>query len=220
MSLRLAVCFCVLFFGFHFSPLAQVRIFAGPQLTTASYSIRDAKQSTDRKTGFTAGVGLTKPIEGPIFFSPAVYFSRKGYKVTFDRPGTPPDSAAKNNNTTISTIAFAPLLQLNFSKKQNHFFLRFGPAVEIAVSGKEIFDKSGNRTVSRSMLFDPTAYSRTAASVNAQLGFEHRSGLGIFAHYEHGLSSLNNNDRGPVILNRAAGVSVQWTSPRPSPAKQ
>jgi hypothetical protein len=43
-----------------------------------------------------------------------------------------------------------------------------------------------------------------------QVGFQHQSGLLLFAHYEHGLSSLNNKDFGPFILHRVAGISVGW----------
>jgi hypothetical protein len=211
MSVRPVLCFCVLFFCFRFSSPAQVRLFAGPQQTTAHYSVRNAKQSTDWKSGFSAGFGLINLIEGPLYFSPSLSVSRKGYKVRFDRRAAPPDTAAINNNTSINTVALAPLLQWNLSKKGSGFFLRLGPAVEVAFAGKEMFDKSQNRSVSRSMRFHPTAYSRTSFFANVHAGFEHRSGIGVFAHYEHGLSSLNNSDNGPLILNRVVGLSVQWT---------
>lgn len=222
MHSRQAVLLSFLLLCLQISTLSQVRVFAGPQMTTAAYSIRNVDQPTEWKGGFMAGIGLTNQVEGPLYFSPSLYFSRKGYKVTFNSPSVPPASAAKNNNTAINSIALAPLLQFNLSKKKNHIFFRFGPAIEVAISGKEIFDTAANKTVNRSMLFDPTAYSRTTFFATAHLGFEHQSGVGIFAYYEHGLSSLNNADLGPTILNRVVGVSLQWkfTSPRSSPAKQ
>src|SRR5215210_2347361 len=94
---------------------AQVRVFAGPQLTTAKYHIRNGKQDSEFKQGFMAGIGLTTLVEGPLYFAPSLYYSKKGYKVTFNRAAVPPGLDAKNNNTSINTIAFAPLLQFNLS---------------------------------------------------------------------------------------------------------
>lgn len=210
MRLRQTVLLSSVFLCCSFLSRAQLRIFAGPQMTTANYSIRNAKQETEWKTGFIAGLGLTNQVEGPVYFSPSLYFNRKGYKVTLDRPSVPPGTAAKNNNTTINTIALAPLLQFNLSKQKSHFFVRLGPAIEVAVSGTETFDTAANESVTRSMLFDPTGYSRTTAFANFHLGFEQQNGLGFSVHYEHGLSSLHNADRGPIILHRVVGASLQW----------
>ena len=189
---------------------AQFRIFAGPQLTTANYEIRHAKQETEHKQGFMAGIGLTSQVEGPLYFAPSLSYSRKGYKVSFDRPGVPPDSAALNNNTTINVLALAPLLQLNFSQSKSHFFFRFGPALDIALSGREVFDSAGGKRVDRAMAFESVAYSPATAYANFHLGYEHKSGLTLYAHYEHGLSNLNNSDLGPIILHRIVGVAVGW----------
>jgi len=192
------------------SSQAQFRIFAGPQMSSANFSIRNAKQSTEFKQGFMAGIGLTNAVEGPLYFSPSLYFSQKGYKVSFDRPVFPPDSAARNNNTTINALCFAPLLQLNFSKGKSHLFVRFGPAIDFALSGKEIFDTAAGKQVNRSMEFSSVGYSPATAYANVHLGFEHKSGFSIFANYEHGLSNLNNADLGPMILHRVVGLALGW----------
>lgn len=199
----------VLFFLFP-QVKAQVSLFAGPQLTTAKYEINNGKQETDFKTGFMAGIRLTTQVEGPVYFSPALYYSQKGYKVDFNRAANPPDPEAKNNNTTINTICFAPLLQFNLAKAKSNLFFRFGPAFDVALSGTEAFDSTGNKRVERSMLFGSTAYSPVTAFANVHFGFEHKSGFSIFAHYEHGLSNLNNADYGPTILHRVVGLSLGW----------
>ena len=189
---------------------AQYRIFGGPQLSSAKYSIRNAKQETDFKTGFMAGISSTSHVEGPLYVVPTLYFSRKGYKVTYDRQGAPPDSAALNNNTTVNTIAFSPLLQLNLGQAASNFFVRVGPGIEVNISGNEVFDTLANRPVNRSMRFGSTSYSPATAFATFQFGWETAGGLSLFTHYEHGLSNLNNADRGPMILHRAAGLSVAY----------
>lgn len=190
---------------------AQFRVFAGPQLTTANYLIRNAKQETESKQSFMAGIGLTTAVEGPLYFAPSLSFSRKGYKVVYNQVAVPPDSAAKNNNTTINALSLAPLLQLNFSRSNNHLFIRFGPAADYAFSGREVFDSTNNKQVDRAMVFGSEAYSPITLSGSVHLGYEHKSGFTLFAHYEHGLSSLNNSDYGPTILHRVVGVAVGWT---------
>jgi len=189
---------------------AQLSIYAGPQLTSAKYFIRDVKQATESKTGFMAGVGLKSFLEGPVYFSPMLYFSRKGYKVTFDRPAFPPDSGAVNNDVTVNTIELAPLVQINFSKKSSYLFLRVGPSFDFNISGHEEFDSLSGKHISRDMKFSFGDYSYATVSVNAQLGFQHRSGFVLFAHYGYGLGSLNNADYGPRIYHRVAGISLGW----------
>lgn len=189
---------------------AQLTIFGGPQMTSASYSIRDVKQETEYKIGFMGGVGLKTLIEGNFYFSPMLFFSRKGYKVSFDRPNFPPDSGAVNNNTSINTIELAPLIQVNFSKKESYGFLRFGPSFDFNLSGKETFDSTNNKRISRDMDFDYAAYSHATISMNLQTGFQHRSGFTAFIFANFGVSSFNNADYGPKIFHRVGGVALGW----------
>ena len=188
---------------------AQVRIFGGPQLTSAKYSVLNVKQATEYKQGFVAGIAIQSLVEGPLFIVPTLYYSQKGYKVTFNQPSAPPDANAKNNNTTIHTIAFAPLFQVNLSKAKNHVFFRFGPGIDVAVSGREVFDSTGNKRVDRSLNIGSTGYSPATAFFNVQAGYE-VGAFSISASYEHGLVSFNNADFGPTILHRIAGVSLGW----------
>lgn len=202
-----------LFFGCLFSVKegkSQLTIFGGPQTTSVDYSIRGVNQSAEYKQGFIAGAGLKTLIEGPAFFSPMLYFSRKGYKVSFNERAFPPDSGALNNNTSINTIELAPLIQINLSKQPSYLFLRFGPSFDFNLSGREVFDTASNKKIDREMVFSFGDYSHATILLNAHLGFQHKSGLTIFTHYSHGLSSLNNADLGPSIFHRVAGVSLGW----------
>lgn len=211
MQLFKGLFFLSLFVGFYTNSKAQVRIFAGPQLSTAKYTIRNTKQDTEFRQGFLAGIGLTSPIEGPLYFSPSLYYSRKGYKVTsFNLPSIPPNEDARNNDVTLQSIVLTPLLQFNLSKGDRFAFVRIGPGFDISFSGKEAFDSAGVKTIDRSMTFSSTAYSPATAFFNVQLGYEMANGLSLLAHYEHGLSSLNNRDLGPMILQRAVGIVVGW----------
>jgi len=195
---------------------AQVKFvaLAGPQMTSARYTIQGVKQPTDFKLGAMAGIGLKVPFESRLYFFPSVYYSLKGYKVDFNKPSYPPTQLALNNNTTIHTIEVAPLFQVDLSGAASHLFIRFGASVDFAMSGTEKFDtlntsgSTGN--MKRKMLFAFTDYGRYTASGNFHFGYETSKGLMIYAAYTHGIGSLNNADDGPHILHRIIGISVGW----------
>lgn len=186
----------------------QFSIFAGPQMATARYSINSKKQPTTAKYGFQAGVGMKIPFDVNLFFAPAAFYSMKGYKVDFNRPAFPPDTTATDNNTTIHTFELAFLLQYDFGKSANHFFLKLGPSLDFQLFGKEKFNTKNNTTVSRNMTFDFATYGHYAASMLLHFGYETQNGLSFAAQYTHGLGSINNADNGPSIRHRVYGLSV------------
>ena len=200
----------------YFSAHTQVRFaaYAGPQATSAHYLVNEKKQPNSWKFGAMAGVSVKVPFDNQLYFFPSVYYSLKGYKVTLNDPSFPPTQFAKNNNTTLHTVAIAPLFQIDFTKTASHPFIRFGPSVDFAFSGKESFDTVSRTGVSgavnRPMVFSFGDYGRITAQGVVHLGYETESGLMLFAFYEHGFGSLNNADGGPRILHRIAGVSVGW----------
>jgi hypothetical protein len=219
MALRIRLTLIILCTGLLSHAQLQVALFGGPQATSAHYTVKDTKQPTDFKYGVMAGAGLKVAFENQLYFFPAMYYSLKGYKVTLNNPAFPPTEYAKNNNTTIHTIEIAPLLQVDFSKKPSHLFVRFGPSVDFAIMGREKFDTADNGhtgTIDRNMVFSFDEYGRFTASGIIHFGYETKKGFMIFAHYAYGIGSLNNADDGPTILHRIFGLSVGWLiTPKP-----
>jgi hypothetical protein len=196
-----------------FSASAQVQmtVFGGPQITTARYSVRDTVQPTQYKPGFMVGAGAKVVFDKGFYFFPAIYYSMKGYKVTLHNPSFPPTELALDNSTTIHTIEIAPLFQIDLSGSPSHFFVRFGPSVDFAFSGKEQFDTAVNAPrINRNMKFDFTEYGHFTASANIHIGYETNNGIMVFAQYVYGIGNLNDADGGPRILNRVFGISAGW----------
>ena len=193
----------------HFAT-AQTRynFFVGPQITTAKYNVRDIKQSTDFKFGFQLGVGAKIEFEKQLYFSPAVYYSYKGYKVTLNQAAAPPDLTAINNNTSIHTFETAFLLQYDFKNKPTHFFIKLGPSLDFQLYGKEKAELIDGSKINRSMKYGYIGYGRYAASAILQFGYEMSNNFFVYAHYAHGLSNLNNADAGPSIKHRVMGITV------------
>lgn len=186
----------------HVYSQAEFGVFAGPQITDAAYSTPEinlgkTKQETEIKYGFQAGAMARIQFEGKLFFSPAVFYSMKGFKVKLTRPSFPPDSSAVDNDVTLHTFELAPMLQYNFSEEDGHFFIKAGPSIDVQLFGKEKFNKSGGGSVNRNMKFSFGDYGRFGANLLLQAGYETAGGFVIFAHYTHGIGSIVNTDNGP-----------------------
>jgi hypothetical protein len=186
----------------------QLGMFAGPQVTSSKYTVRGERQSNKYKYGFQAGASLKIPFENKLYFSPALFYSLKGYKVTLKAPAFPPDTNAVDNNTTWHTAELAFMLQYDLSKKANHFFMKLGPSLDFQLSGTEKFTQEDNSTVNQKIVFDFTRYGRYAANMIIQLGYETKSGFFVFGQYSHGLGSVNNADNGPRIRHRVLNLSM------------
>jgi len=200
----------VLILFIHFTCLSQTRFlfFAGPQVTSARYVIKDVKQETQYKFGFQAGIGWKIPFELNLFFAPEIYYSLKGYKVTLKEHAFPPSIFAKNNNTTLHTIDFIPMLQYDFGSHPAHLFIKVGAGIDFVFSGREKFDLSTGETIDQKMVFSFGDYGRFTSNAIVHFGYETAGGILIFGHYTYGLGSLNNADGGPNIRHRIFGVSI------------
>ena len=213
--------FTLLFSFFVVYACAQARFvaFAGPQITSAKYTVRDVKQPVDYKTGFTAGGALKVVFDNHLYFFPSLSYSLKGYQVVLKDSAFPPSVHALNNNTTLHTIELCQMFHFDFTKKPSHFFARIGAAVDAAVKGTETFDSvdavQGLVHVTRPMKFSFTEYGLFTASANLHFGYESGTGLSMWAFYNHGIGSLNNADKGPTILHRIFGISLGWTFGKP-----
>lgn len=194
-----------------FTCFSQVEVgaFGGPHTTITKYSISHFDQSTENKYGFHAGIACKIPFEVQLDFVPTISYKLMGYKVSFNRPSYPPDLLAQNNDTRFHQVDVDILLQYNFSQKPGHFILRLGPSFNFILFGHEKFDLATGEYVSRNMKFSTTnGYGRYEASVTGQFGYETKSGLTFYVDYMHGLMSMNNEERGPSIYNRVAGITI------------
>ena len=183
-------------------------LFAGPQATSANYTVYGKKQSTEFKYGFMAGAGFKLPFENRLFFTPVMYYSMKGYKVKFTEFSPFPDVNAIDNDTRIHCIELGPLLQYDFSDAPGHFYLKGGPCLDFQLFGHEKYNLNNGNSVDRDMPFSFGDYGNYSANGILQLGYETASGLVVFAQYSHGLGSINNYDGGPKIRHRVFGVSI------------
>ncbi|HOZ69296.1 MAG TPA: outer membrane beta-barrel protein [Chitinophagaceae bacterium] len=197
----------LLFAGLTVSAQNQVALFAGPQMSTANYSIRNQKQETGFKYGLHAGIGMKVPFDGFLYFAPSVYYSYKGYDVTYNLPNSLPDIDAIDNSTRFHTMELAALLQFDLSPKPSHVFIKAGPALDFMLFAKEKFNLSGGGSVSRNMKFGPGEYGRYSANLISQLGYEKDGGFIVYFQFTHSPANLSNRDGGPSIKHKVFGLT-------------
>ena len=198
----------VIFLSLGASSQLKYNVFAGPQVTTAKYTINSAKQQTDMKIGFQAGVGMKIPFENKLFFAPSAFYSMKGYKVTYSSFNDFPNFDAKDNNTTFHTFELAALLQYDFNTSPNHFFIKAGPSLDFQLFGHEKINLKSGGVIDRKIKFSYGDYGRYSGNLLAHAGYEMSNGFIIFAQYTHGLASICNFDNGPIIKHRAYGITI------------
>ena len=210
-TIFIGVLFCLCTLLVH-GAFAQVTygVFAGGQLTTAKYKVREIKQPTGFQKGFQLGGTLKIPFEENLYFGPAIYYSRKGYTVELRDTAYPPTQLAVNNETVIHTVEIVPMLHYDFSKKPSHFYVKLGPAIDFVFSGEEQFDLVDGKRIKRPMPFSFADYGRITAQAILHFGYESARGFTVFGHYGEGLGSLNNADGGPIIKHRIVGLSFGW----------
>ncbi|HEY9362165.1 MAG TPA: porin family protein [Chitinophagaceae bacterium] len=198
----------IIFFDSYGQGPPEFGLFAGPQATSALYFVNNVKQETDYKYGFQAGASFKVPFDNQLYFSPAIYYSKKGYEVQLKDKAYPPSTLAKNNSTTIHTIEIGGFLQFDFSKQPATFFIKAGPAFDYAFSGTEKFDLVDGTAADQNMKFSYADYGHYSASMIGAFGYETASRFMIFIQYSHGLGNINNNDGGPRITHRVLGLSI------------
>ena len=190
-------------------------VFAGPQATGVRYTINEKRQESSLKIGVNLGVQLKVPFEGRLSFAPSIMYNMRGYKVDkFVGIAFPPDSLAINVDTRFHTVELAFLLQHDFKLEDGHFFFRVGPSLDFALFGNEKFTRNTGEKVDRSMKFSFSDYGHYLASAIVQFGYDAKNGMFFYAHYNYGLTTMNNWDYGPGIGNRAAGITIgKWINP-------
>lgn len=199
----------LLVLGLSLCAQSRFGLFAGPQITSAKYKVEGYEQSTSQKYGFNAGMHWKIPFDNNLYFTPAIFYSLKGYKAEFNRYVYPPGANASDNNTTIHTAELAFLLQVDFGKQPSHFFFRGGPTLDFQLKGTERFHENGGET-SRNMKYSFGDYGRYAANFLLQLGYESKGGFQVFGTYSHGMTNLNNADEGPSIKHRVFGLGFGY----------
>jgi hypothetical protein len=190
---------------------AQTEAFiaAGLQLTPVRYKVRGRMQDSDAGVGGRLSFGVNVPFENRLLFTPSFSYQFKGYDARLKDQAYPPGEDAIATSVHYHSVELAPLLQINFpANNQTTVFIRFGPALDIGVSGNEKITIDTGGTIKRKLPFSFGDYNRFIFSGQFFVGTRTEKGLFISLFYNQGLTSFNNADGGPVIRQRIMGVTA------------
>jgi hypothetical protein len=138
-------------------------------------------------------------IEGPIYFSPEVGYTFKGFKV-------------KNPGGNIAEqevlLHYFDILLLQEYVINESFYLKIGPSLAGAISGKsKTISNTGLRTTEK-LPFNFAAWSRFEATIQIGAGMHFGNGWLGELRLSDGLSNLYDGDKGPNVKTRFIGVHI------------
>jgi len=184
----------------------QYAIRGGYNLSTAKVKDFRIEQPTGYKSGFNLGIQAKIPFEPPIYFSPFISYSLRGYSIN------PLIDSLPEIETSIHYIDIAPLLSYDIKTGSgNHFTITAGPLAGIAFSGTEKSTANGHTTSSKMTFSLSGNYSYIDMAMYGSLGY-HFNKIFIEAAYQHGFVSINNEQErdGRKIENRLFSFNIGY----------
>lgn len=138
-------------------------------------------------------------IEGGIFFSPEVGYTFKGFTV-------------KNPETGVAereiVLHYFDILLLQEYVINDMFFLKIGPSLSGAITGRSKSLSTGNLRTNEKLAFNFAAWSRFEATIQLGIGKHFGNGWTGELRISDGLSNIYSGDVGPNVRTRFIGVQV------------
>lgn len=159
----------------------------------------DVKKDVSARYGFrTFWMGRVN-IEGPIFFSPEVGYTFKGFTVK-----NPASGIAEQE----FLLHYFDILLMQEYVLNEKFFIKIGPSLSGAISGKtKSISTTGLRSTEK-LAFNFAAWSRFEATIQLGAGIHFGNGwMGEF-RMSDGLSNLFDGDIGPSVKTRFVGIQI------------
>ncbi len=183
------------------------------RIRSADYTFFHGMQTNKTRVapmlGFRAGVAAEMAIDKNAALQTALSFVTNGTKSTTEAQATPSSIVT---TSTISTIE----LPLHFVYKVKRFFIGAGPYVALNISNKGTYAYNGETTpLKPQMKLNNSSYFKAwDGGLSAVLGYAHKSGLFIKAHYQAGLLPAYADDdidyRARVRYNANCGLTLGY----------
>ena len=161
-------------------------------LNLASLSDSENEDDVRSRLGYHAGVFFHIPVTPQIAIQPEAVYSNQGAKYDL---GTGDDL-----NLSLNYINIPVMVQAMVG---SGFYAQVGPQLGFLTS---VSDKVGDIELNSVSKDD---FKTTDVSLGVGLGFKGRSGLGLDARYNLGLTNINNSGRSANIKNNVLQVGLQ-----------
>lgn len=171
------------FFSFQLHAQVRIAVKGGFNYSTAKASYGGIKQSHEFVPGGNLGLQIIREFDGPLYFSPYITYSSRGFIVTIK------DTISKN---IIHYIDIAAVLSFHIPAGANSLVLAAGPTLGVAFMGTEKRTVEGITTSSKMKFSIDGNYSYFDPGLHTSIGY-HFKKIFIEAAYQLGLSNINNN---------------------------
>lgn len=137
-------------------------------------------------------------IEGSIYFSPEVGYTFKGFKVKNPNPGVAEQEFL---------LHYFDILLLQEYVVNDQFFIKIGPSLAGAISGKTKSISTGGLRSTEKLAYNFAAWSRFEATIQLGVGYHFGNGWTGELRLSDGLSNLYDGDIGPKVKTRFIGIN-------------
>jgi len=161
-------------------------------LNLASVSDSENEDDVRSRLGYHAGLFFNIPVSSQIAIQPEAVYSNQGTK--YNLPGN------DDLNLSLNYINIPVMVQAMVGRG---FYAQFGPQLGILTS---VSDKVGNTELNAVSKDD---FKTTDVALGFGVGFKARTGLGLDARYNLGLTNINNSGRSANIKNNVLQIGLQ-----------
>jgi hypothetical protein len=154
------------------------------------------RPGTSAGTGFYAGGIMKIPFDNKLYFVPGIQYSYKNYTIHYN------DADLTSCKMHLTYIEIPLLLNYDFKKSGNYFFVQAGPSFSVALSGKQDDITPGQASHTEELKFAYSSFGRYEANAVFNAGFHFKNNLSVIGGYALGLGTIVNDDNGPVIKHR------------------
>jgi len=203
--MKLIVLSALLCIGMHAGAQLQYAFKVGAQLSTANYKRDGKKIATSSISGFNAGILAKVYFDDRVAFVSGLSYSSRGYKVS-----TLPGDTVKTYRLNYADIPV--MIQIDFQKRGEGFYCKFGPALGIGISGKEIYTGMDGQQIHNKAILSVTGnhFGLFDASMNAAIGCSFTKKFFAEVLYAYSIGNIDNDPAGPNIKTRVASLSVGY----------
>jgi Outer membrane protein beta-barrel domain len=138
-------------------------------------------------------------IEGVIFFSPEVGYSFKRFTVKNPSAGVAEQEIS---------LHYFDIVLLQEYVVNDKFFVKVGPSLSGAISGKSKSVSTTGLRTSEKLAFNFAAWSRFEATIQLGVGMHFGNGWCGEFRFADGLNNIFDGDLGPNVKTRYAGIHI------------
>jgi hypothetical protein len=177
----------------------------GGQVSYASIRKDNDRTATTPIGGLQAGLAAKVYFEEKLAFASGLQYSLRGYKTK------PLVSTNPAKTYTFHYVELPLMMEIDFGTKEKGAYVKIGPYLSLAITGKEKYKDATGNTVTRTpkINFSGQEFNRFDGGFQALLGYQFSKKFFAETGFQLG-GNMSNNEQGPTIRQRTASLAVGY----------